>query len=468
MTMGRQQRRVVIAGATVISMDDAVGVVEDAYVTVEGDRIVSVSAQPVAGTTDEVLDARGFIVVPGFINAHMHTWQTALRGVASNWTLLEYFRWMHAGLATRFTPEDIHVSTYAGALNQLNCGTTTLVDWCHNNPAPEYTDAAVDALESSGIRAAFFHGSPKPDPKSGHAPFWEVKHPRAEVLRLMAQPRFGAGGGLLSLGMAVLGPHYSTLEVARADFALARELGLTASMHQGGGAARAPDGWAVLEREGLLGPHINIVHGNDLDDAQLDRFVHAGVSFSITPENEMTQGHGHPIVGRLRDRGVAASIGVDLESGLSGEMFVAARMALVHQRSLDNAAFRQAAAAGAPVIPPTSTLSTLQALRWVTVEGARMLGQLDRIGTLAPGKQADLVLIDARLPNMQPLHDPVNAVVMQASLANIDSVMVAGRWRKRNGRLIDEHMAPLEPESWLGPLRASGRRLAAAVGWRPQ
>lgn len=467
MTTYRQRRRVVIAGATVVSMDDALGVLKNAHVIIEGDRIVSVSAEPNPGAADEVLDARGFIVVPGFVNAHMHTWQTALRGVASNWTLLEYFRWMHAGLATRYTPEDIRVGTYAGALNQLNCGTTTLVDWCHNNPAPEHTDAAVDALERSGIRAAFFHGSPKPDPKPGQAPFWEMRHPRTEVLRLLAQPRFGAGG-LLSLGMAVLGPHYSTLNVARADFALARELGLTASMHQGGGAARAPDGWTVLEREGLLGPQINIVHGNDLDDAQLDRFVHAGVSFSITPENEMTQGHGHPIIGRLRDRGIAASIGVDLESGLSGEMFTAARMALVHQRSLDNAAFRQAAAAGAPVIPPTSTLSTLQALRWVTVEGARMLGQLDRIGTLSPGKQADLVLIDARMPNMQPLHDPVNAVVMQASLSNIDSVMVAGNWRKRHGRLVDERGVPLEPESWLAPLRESGLRLAAAVGWRPQ
>jgi len=265
----------------------------------------------------------------------------------------------------------------------------------------------------------------------------------------------------------VLGPHYSTLDVAVADFSLARELGLTASMHQGGGAARAPDGWTVLEREGLLGPHINIVHGNDLDDAQLDRFVAAGVSFSVTPENEMTQGHGHPIVGRLRARRVAPSIGVDLESGLSGEMFTAARIALVHQRALDNAAFRRVAAPGAPVIPPTSTVTTREALRWVTVEGARMLGQLDRIGTIAAGKQADLVLVDARQPNMQPVHDPVNSVLMQTSLANIHSVMVGGRWRKRDGRLVDDRGGALDPESWLQPLRESGRRLAAAIEETP-
>lgn len=462
--MNNTLKRQRITGATVVSMDDTIGVVDNADLLIEGDRIVSVAAA--ADPTlpaDEVIDARGFIVVPGFVNAHMHTWQTALRGIASNWTLLEYFRWMHAGLATHFTPDDLFIGTYAGAMNQLNAGTTTLVDWCHNNPTPAHTDAAVDALERSGIRAAFFHGSPKPDPGPGQKPFWELSHPRAELERLRVQPRF-CGQGLLSLGVALLGPHYATLEVALDDFALVRELGLTASMHQGGGAARAPDGWQVLERQGLLGPHINIVHGNDLSDAQLDRFVAAGMSFSITPENEMTQGHGHPIIGRLRDRQVAPSIGVDLESGLSGEMFTAARIALVHQRALDNAVFRRAAGPNEPVIPPTSTITTLQALRWVTVEGARMLGQLERIGTLSPGKQADLVLIDARQPNMQPVHDPINTVLMQTSLANIDSVMVAGRWRKRNGRLIDDDGRTLDAEGWLAPLRHSGQRLASAVG----
>ncbi|VTU25945.1 Atrazine chlorohydrolase [Variovorax sp. PBS-H4] len=460
--------RTFITGATVVTMDEALGVLEDACVEIVADRIAAIGLPhegTPAGAADTVIDGRGFIVFPGLVNAHMHTWQTALRSMASNWTLLEYFRWMHAGLGTLFAPEDIGIGTYAGALNQLNAGTTTLVDWCHNNPTAAHTDAAIDALARSGIRAAFFHGSPKPDPAPGQAPFWEVPHPRAEIQRLRADARFGSGG-LLSLGMAILGPHYSTLEVALSDFALARELDLTVSMHQGGGPARAPEGWTVLARQGLLGPRVNIVHGNGLSDAQLDRFVESGMSFSITPENEMTQGHGHPIVGRLRDRGVAPSIGVDLESGLSGEMFIAARIAMVHQRALDNAAFR-AAATGDAVIPETTTIHTLDALRWATIEGARMLGQQDRIGSITPGKQADLVLIDARLPNMQPVHDPVSTVLMQTSLANIDSVMVAGRWRKRHGALVDDHGRALDPQAWLPALQASGRRLAAAVGWKP-
>lgn len=457
-----------ITGATIVTMDDALGVMHDACIVISGDRIASVHARedaPAAGEHDEWVDGSGFIVFPGLVNAHMHTWQTALRSMASNWTLLEYFRWMHAGLGTLFTPADIGIGTYAGALNQLNAGTTTLVDWCHNNPTPAHTDAAVDGLARSGIRAAFFHGSPKPDPKPGQAPFWELPHPRDEIVRLQADARFSKGG-LLSLGMAILGPHYATLDVAVADFGLARERGLIASMHQGGGAARAPEGWSVLENAGLLGPHVNIVHGNGLSDDQLDRFVALGMSFSLTPENEMTQGHGHPIVGRLRDRGVAPSIGVDLESGVSGDMLTAARIALVHQRALDNAAFRAASVDSKAVIPPTTTLQTWDALRWVTTEGARMLGQQDQIGSITPGKQADLILIDARMPNMQPVHDPVSTVLMQTSLANIDSVMVAGRWRKRHGALLDEQGRTLDPQSWLPALRESGERLAAGVGWK--
>lgn len=461
-------RRMRLVGAAVVSMDERIGVLNDAVVEIEGDQFAFVGPTASASaqeSSEQTIDARGYIVFPGLVNAHMHTWQTALRGMASNWTLPEYFRWMHAGLGTHFTPEDIRIGTYAGAMNQLNSGTTTLVDWCHNNPTPAHTDAAVDALQQSGIRAAFFHGSPKPDPRPGQMPYWEVSHPRHEIERLQADPRF-ARSGLLSLGMAILGPHYSTLEVARADFAFARERGLIASMHQGGGAPRAADGWAALEREGLLGADVNIVHGNDLSDAQLDRFASLGVSFSLTPEGEMMQGHGHPITGRLRQRGIVPSIGVDLESNFSGEMLVAARVALAHQRALDNAEFRRAANAHGPVIPPTTTVQAIEALRWVTVAGAQMLGQADRIGSITPGKQADLVLIDARNPNMQPVHDPVSAVLMHTSLANIDSVMVAGRWRKRLGALVDADGGAIDPQSWLPALRESGQRLAANVGWK--
>ena len=218
-------KRTLIRGAAIITMD-AQGDLAQGDILVTGDVITEIA--PTLHVDDaQVVDATGCIIIPGLINAHMHTWQTALRGLAANWTLLEYFRRMHAGLATVFEPEDLRIATEMGALNQLNCGTTTLADWCHNNPTPEHNDAAIDGLLASGIRAAFFHGTPKPDPKPGQAPFWQVPHPRAETERLLKAHQ---GHRLLSIQAAILGPHYSTLDVALHDFRMARELGLIASM----------------------------------------------------------------------------------------------------------------------------------------------------------------------------------------------------------------------------------------------
>src|SRR5215470_9524789 len=362
-----------LRGATVVTMDTQ-GDLPQADLLVQGERIAAI-APSIAAADAEVVDATGCIVIPGLVNAHMHTWQTALRGVAANWTLLEYFRKMHAGLATLFKPDDLYIATLVGALNQLNCGTTTLGDWCHNNPTPAHNDAALQALVESGIRAVFLHGTPKPEPKPGERPFWETPHPMHELQRL--QSFWLPQRPLLSIGAALLGPHYATLEVALADFRAARELGVIASMHQGGGPARAPDGWQRLEQAGLLGDHVNIVHGHALTDAQLRRFVDLGITFSVAPENEMIQGHGHPITGRLLALGAAPSLGVDLESTVSGDMLWQARIALNLQRSLDNVAFREKQG----TIPPTSTVNARQALCWATREGARALKLADRVGT---------------------------------------------------------------------------------------
>lgn len=168
----------------------------------------------------------------------------------------------------------------------------------------------------------------------------------------------------------------------------------------------------------------------------------------------MAQGHGHPITGRLRALGSGPTLGVDLESVLSGDMFTVARMALAMQRTLDNTAHREAHG----TIPETSTIPVREALEWVTVRAARMLGMEDRIGTLAPGKAADLVVLDARAINMQPVNDPIAAVVTQAGLANVESVMIDGEWAKRDGRLLHADIAAI-----LTKLNGSGHRIVDAM-----
>jgi cytosine/adenosine deaminase-related metal-dependent hydrolase len=201
---------------------------------------------------------------------------------------------------------------------------------------------------------------------------------------------------------------------------------------------------------GLVGSHINIVHGNNLTDAQLKAFVDLGVSFSITPENEMGQGHGHPITGRLRALGAAPSVGVDLESAISGDMFTVARMALASQRALDNAAER----ARSGGIPATSTVPAAEALDWITTQGAAMLKMSDRIGSLAPGKQADVAVMSLGPLAMWPVHVPVASVVMQGSGARVRDVLVAGRFRKRKGELLGADLAAIRAR-----LAASGERI---------
>ncbi len=442
-----------IKGATLITMDPKLGDLAQGDVLIEGAKIREISPS-IDAPNAETIDGAGRIVIPGLVNAHMHTWQTGLRGVTSNWTILEYFHHVHAGLATKFRPDDIYIATLVGALNQINCGTTTLGDWCHNNPTPDHTDRAIDGLVESGIRAMFFHGSPKPDPKPGQKPFWEVPHPRSEVERL-TRSRFASKNQLVTLGLAILGPHYSTYDVAVDDFKLAREFELIASMHCAGAEARTPDGWDRLRQDGLLGDNNNIVHGQTLSDEQLKFMLGQGVTFSLTPDSEMLQGHGFAITGRLRKLGARPSLGVDLESAVAGDMFNVARGAFESQRALDNDESRRTQGK----LPATGTIHCREALEWVTIEGAKMLKMDDRIGSLTPGKQADVVVIDAQALNMWPVHDPVTSVVLQTSLANVEHVLIGGEFRKRDYKLLYPKLAERKRQIY-----ASGHRILVEMG----
>jgi 5-methylthioadenosine/S-adenosylhomocysteine deaminase len=391
---------------------------EHADILVEDDLIADIGESLVA-TDAENVDLSDRIVIPGLINAHLHTWQSALRFLGSDWTLPEYLRRVHGDIAARYTPDDVYIGNLSGALNQINCGTTTLGDWCHNNPTPEHTDAAVEALRESGIRGVFLHGTPGLGP--------DAAHPLGEVDRLLDGR--APTHGLLSVGMAIRGPQGSNSDVAVGDLRAADERGLIASMHQSVGRPTAA--WDAVHAAGLFGPNVNIVHGAGLTDDWISTLVDAGVSFTATPEIELGHGHCAPITGQLLRRGTGPSLGTDTETGVSGEVLGAARIALAHQRNLDHERHRDATG----LMRSTASISSKQALSWATVEGAKALGLADRVGRLEPGMQADLVAIDARALNLWPAHDPI-AAALHASLANIEAVMIAGTWRKRDYSLI--------------------------------
>lgn len=440
--------RTLIRDAIVVSMDDRIGDLECGSILIEDSRISRVAPDiaPPAGT--EVIEGAGMLAMPGFVNAHIHTWQTALRGVAADWTIAQYLRAMHAGLAGHFRPDDIRIANYFGALNQICSGTTTIADWCHNNPTPEHTDAAVDGLEESGIRAVFLHGSPKPDPKPGQKHFSEIAMPVGEIRRLRTG-RLSSDDALVTMGLAILGPQMSVWDVCQTDFRLAREMGMVASMHVSG-KMLTQDGFERLAEAGLLGPHINIVHGNILDDEHLAMLTDKGTSFTMTPEVELQMGFGDPLTSRLRRLGGRISLGSDIESSMAGDMFTVTRMALQAARHCDNLDTLKTLG----TCPDSITVTGREALRWSTICGARTLGLEDKIGSLTPGKQADIVLLNAGKLNMHPVVDPVASILFHAGVVNVDTVLIAGEARKRDGRLISEP----KPHQ-MATLAESGRRI---------
>jgi 5-methylthioadenosine/S-adenosylhomocysteine deaminase len=450
--------RILIQGGTIITMDPQVPDLAQGDVLIENDRIAAIAPSLPTPDGAQIIEASGMIVMPGLINAHVHTWQSALRGIAADWTLAKYMQAMHRGLATLFRPEDIFIANLMGALNQIHCGSTTLVDWCHNNPTPAHSDAAIDGLAEAGIRAVFLHGSPKPNPKPGQKHFSEIPMPRTEVRRLR-KGRLAGDDGLITFGLAILGPYYSIYEVTREDLRLARELDLLASMHVGGGVPVTPRGFERLAEDGLIGPKLNVVHGNDLSPDVVRTITERGGLFTVTAEVELQMGYGDPLTGQLHALGSPVSIGSDVEPAARGDMFSAMRVTLQHERNR-RATELLAETGGRPEAIP---LTSRQALEWVTINAARMAGLERRIGSLAPGKQADVVLMRTGDLNMFPVHDPIASVVMQGGVANVDTVLIAGRIAKRDGRLAYGRL-----EERKSALAQSGQRILRDFGLLPR
>ena len=438
-----------IRGGRVVSQDPAIGDLDNADVLVEGDRIAAVGPGLDAPAGAEVIEARDRIVMPGLVNAHIHTWQTGLRGLAGDWTATNYFRAMHAGLATFFRPEDIGIANLFGALNQIDGGVTTMVDWHHNNPTPDHSDAAIDGLEQSGVRAVFLHGSPKPDPKPGQTPYAEIPMPRAEVERLR-NGRLSSDDALVTMGLAVLGPQMSVEEVTLTDFRLANELDIVASLHHSAEKMMAPEGYMAAAAQNLINGRINIVHGNELSDENLRILADHGATFCVTSEVEMQMCYTDPLSGRLGQLGVPFCVGSDIESAFGQDMFSVMRIPLQAERHLTQ--MRMKAESGER--PHPTPLTTRDALRWGTLEGARAFRLDHKVGSLTPGKQADVVLLRADDMNIVGAHDPVHAIVMYAHPGNVDTVMIAGRVMKRGGRLLDQRITEL-----AGRLKESGSRV---------
>ena len=428
--------RTLIKNACVVTMDPKLGDIDGGDVLIEDDRIVEIGRNLEAGGA-EVIDGRDHIVMPGLVNAHIHTWEFPLRGIGANWvSKRDYHANMHGNLATRFTPRDVYGANLMGALNQLNHGTTTIMDWCHILRDSEMADAAIDGLEESGIRAVFARGTVKPPIREGETPFYKIPFPREEIRRLRTG-RFASDDRLVTLAMAILGPDWGEYDVAVHDIRLAREYGLINSAHTYGrkGKRHVEDGMPRLAKEGLLGPDHNIAHGNCFDDEELKIVLDAGCTITATNLTEGLNYEYPAMLGRLVKHGATPSIGSDCDPYFNSSMLWVMRHAFQQQRELDN---RSLYAGGEYPAATQHSTHTRDALYWATMGGAKALRLDHKIGSLMPGKQADLAMVDLTSMNTllsMPGGDPAHAIVMYAEASDVDNVMVAGRWMKRNGKL---------------------------------
>jgi len=423
-----------IKGGTVVETWG--GTAAGADVLIDHDTIVAVipheehgpptdAVESVIQRGTEIIDATDMIVLPGMVDTHRHTWQTVLRASAPDSDLNGYIELVHHRYGPHFSPEDVYASTLLGALECLSAGITTLFDWCHVLNTPTHADAAVAALRDAGIRAQFGYGSPAFGTQDRGR--W-IEDPRQVRDRL-----FPTDGGLVTMALAPRGPSFSTREQTIADYRLARDLGIRISPHVGHGIPDGRRAVEILHELDLLGPDITYVHGNQLTDRSVQLLADSGGGVAVAPAVEARMGHGPDPIGRLRAHGIPVGLGVDVVTSVPGDLFSVMRAALITAHP---------------------NLTTPTALRLATIEGAAALGMADRVGSIEPGKQADIVLLRTDTPGMAPVLDPVATVVTSADTSAVDTVLVAGALRKRGGRLV------AASSTALADARASAERVS--------
>jgi 5-methylthioadenosine/S-adenosylhomocysteine deaminase len=420
--------RVLIKGAWVITLDADLGDLPRGDVLIEGSKIAAVG-HSLDVEDAETVDGTDRIVIPGFVDTHRHLWQTQLRGIAADWTLLQYLTAILGHVAPAFTPEDTFAGNLLGVFEGLDAGITTMVDWSHALNTPAHADAAFDALAGSGARAVLAHGNT--------SAIWAAPQAQADwsdLARLRTE-RANSDDQLVTLALAARGPDYANLDVTAADWKAARDLGLRITLHAGAGAfTRRPV--ASLNEHGLLGPDTTYAHCCRLHDDEIRMLADSGGSVSIATEVEMHMGHGYPVVAKLLRGGVRPSLSIDVCTGIGGDMFAAMRATLAAQRALENEDHLDQG-----TDPERLELTTRDVLEFATIEGARASGLESKIGSITPGKEADVVLLRTDMLNLHPVNHPVAQVALAASTANVDTVLVAGRIVKRAGRLVGVDLA---------------------------
>ena len=435
-------RKILLRGGCVLTLDPKSGNLRRGDVLIEDGRIAEIG-EGLRVRDAEAVDATDTVVMPGFVDTHRHAWESLFRNFGEGGPS-EETSVLPAAYGRHYTPEDVYAATLIGLLGAAEAGITSVVDWSDIQLDPKHADAALEAHADAGLRTVFVHSVPSwaENQEAGRSALRRLVADQADALTTIA---FGPADPVPSDRQ---GADFKKLAD---DWGLARELGMRIHAHAG---SEVSSGGVVSDMagKGLLGGDVTLVHCTNLNDDDLDAVSSSGTMVSLAPSSEMAGGRGSLTIQRLIDRGVRPGLAVDTERVAPGDMFAQMRAAI----SMQHATFFNLKLAGKASLP--RLLTTREVIRYATIDGARVAGLGGVTGSLAPGKQADIVVLRTDRPNIFPINDPIGAVVWGMDTSNVDWVFVGGQVLMRNGVLE----ADVERARQLA-LDAQ-RRVAAASG----
>jgi 5-methylthioadenosine/S-adenosylhomocysteine deaminase len=421
-------RPFVFRNATVLTLDNGHQVIKGGDVLVSGERIAEVGQHLAVPEGTAEIDGSGGILMPGMIDTHRHMWQTVTRGYGADWTLTQYFVWNYLQWGKLFRPQDIYAGNLLSAIEAIDAGVTTTVDWSHNLQTIEHADAAADALQEVPGRFVLAYGNIQAAPWE-----WAV----APEFREFVSRRFSGGNDMLGFQIAFDVPPASPDFPEKAAFEVARDLGVPVTTHAGVWKVTGDDGIRLMHEHGFMVPGTIYVHAASLSPDSYHRIAATGGFASLSTESEQSAGQGYPPTWKLRQYGVPVSLSMDTSVWWSADLFSAMRATLSADRVREHLE-----AHNRDETVTNHRLRAEEVVDWATRGGARALGLDSVTGSIEPGKKADLVLIknDAS-PVMFPLLNPYGHVVYQAQRGDVHTVVVNGTVVKHDHALVGADLA---------------------------
>ena len=456
---GRYNRRYVIRGGAVMSMDPHVGDFAQADVLVQGKTILAVGPNLPAGGATEI-DATGRIVMPGFIDTHHHQFETILRSWLADGVLINdgsgspsgsttYYEYVLLKFATVYRPQDVYINELFGGLSQLDDGVTTVHDVSQIHHTPQHSDAAIQALFDTGRRAAFGYFEGAGEGVTVNTPGYAYPQ---DATRIKGR-YFSSTDQLVTMIMG--GEVYLGDATTQKSWTIGRQLGLQVAAHILSPFSIRPImdqlalGQGGVDSHGNppgnigIGPDNLFIHMTGMSDMAWQRVHDAGAQVSVAFPIEMNMRHGQPPILKLQSLGMEPSLSVDVECTMTADFFTQMRVAMNMQRMLVNQQILEQGTFSPPSQWPTPApgtpqlLTTRDVLRFATMNGAKALRLDSKVGSLTPGKEADIIILDATRINVAPLNQVPGAVVSLMDRTNVETVIVAGKIRKWKGQLLD-------------------------------